>query len=289
MKLFRTASVLSLLLAVAACDMLKKKGADAGDEGGATGANSADTDAATTPPPSAGTAANVDDVARFPDETKINDVNATIKRGFNVRDSPPAGHLVAGVSPGQTVTEQASRGKYFLIVFDDAKSGKKLMGWVHADAFSAAPPDAGVLTCTNGEIPLQGDVQFCGKVCSADGDCPAGQACKGSAAKLKDGKAGDSVQVCTVYATPDAGSKLLTTVDAGQTAIDAGGGNLPTPTTDIVPAVNGKCPANFVLVRKDLKCHKMCPKNSDCRPGFRCGKCEGNQVCNDQPNFCPGG
>lgn len=296
MKLFRGVTVLSLILAVGACDLLKKKG---GDDAGADGATAAaeDAGATPTPTPAAGLAANEDDIARFPDETKLDNVAATAKRQYNVRDAPPAGAIVAGLNNGQAVTQIASRQKYFLITFDDAKQGKKLMGWVHGDAFVPAAVDAGLVEpkCGTGEVALMGDTPFCGKVCDKDGDCPSGQACKGSAAKWNKGKAGDSVTVCTVFHAHDAGAapatdggglKLVTTLDAGQTAIDAGAKTIPTPTTDIVPAVDGHCAPGFVIVKKDGKCHKLCPKPSDCRAAFYCGKCDGQNTCNDVRNYC---
>ncbi len=304
MKIFRGVTVLSLILSVSACDFIKQKlGKGEAEEAGADAATATaeDAGAAPAPTPAAGLAANEDDIARFPDETKLENVAATAKRQYNVRDAPPAGALVAGLAPGQAVTQIASRQKYFLITFDDAKQGKKLMGWVHGDAFLAAPAENTAIEpkCAAGETALMGDSAFCGKVCAKDADCPSGQACKGSAAKWNKGKAGDSVTVCTVFAVHDAGApaaadagggglKLVTTLDAGQpAAIDAGAKPIPTPTTDIVPAVDGKCAPGFVVVKKDGKCHKLCPKPADCRAAFYCGKCDGQNTCNDVRNFCP--
>lgn len=308
MKLTRAATILSLLVAVPACDFIKEKlgkgEEDAGDDG-AVAAADADASAAPAPTEDAPLATNEDDIARFPDETKLENVSATIKRTFNVRDAPPAGTLVATVNNGQAVTQVASRleGKYFLITFDDAKTSKKLMGWVHSSAFVGAAVDAGIIEpkCATGEVALFGDTPFCGKVCEKDADCASGQACKGSAAKWNKGKAGDSVTVCTAVHVHDAGApaadagggggglKLVTTLDAGQTAVDAGGGakTIPTPKTDIVDAVDGKCAPGFVIVKKDGRCHKLCPKPADCRAAFFCGKCDGNNVCNNERNYCP--
>lgn len=309
MKLFRGISVLSLIVVtVSACDFIKSlKGG--GDDGGAEGGMAAVADeagAATTPPPSAGAAANEQDIARFPDEAKLPDVPATVRRPYNVRDAPPAGGVVGGVTPGQAVTTIATRGNYTLIMFDDAKSSKKLMGWVHKDAFVGQAPDAGIVEpkCGTGEIALIADNQgFCGKACAKDGDCTPDkggqpQACQGSAAKFNKGKAGDSVTVCTVFhphdagaATPkpDAGS-AVTTVDAGTGAVDAGGSKLAAQTVMIAPSQLGACADNAALVKKDNKCHIKCPKAADCdkfpAPRF-CGKCDGVAVCNVDRNFCP--
>lgn len=297
MKLFRGLTVLSLILVTSsACDMLKKKGADdGGAEGGMAAADEAG--AATTPAPAAGAAANEDDIARFPDEAKLDNVAATVKRPYNVRDAPPAGAIVAGVNNGQGVSQVASRGSYFLITFDDAKQGKKLMGWVHKDAFLPMAVDAGLVEpkCAAGEVALYGDTPFCGKVCDKETACPSGQACHGSAAKWNKGKAGEAVQVCTVYAhdagaTPtDGGSKLVTTLDAGglTTAIDAGGGSgLPAQTALVQAPTNGKCADNAAMVKKDSKCHLKCPQASVCGSKGFCGKCDGVAVCNEVRNFC---
>jgi hypothetical protein len=299
MKLFRGISVLSLVLVtVSACSFLKKGG---GDDGGAEGGMAAadEAGAATTPPPAAGAAANEDDIARFPDEAKLPDVPATVRRPYNVRDAPPAGGIVAGVNPGQGVTTIATRGNYTLITFDDAKSGKKLMGWVHKDAFVPQTTDAGIVEpkCATGEIALISDnAGICGKPCDKDGDCPSGQACHGSAAKFVKGKAGDSVQICTAFhphdagaAKPDAGG-AVTPVDAGGQVADAGGSKLQPQSVMIAPSQMGQCPDNAHLVKKDNKCHVKCPKAADCdkfaAPRF-CGKCDGVAVCNAERNFCP--
>src|SRR5204863_5425356 len=114
---------------------------------------------------------------------------------------------VAGLPKGTNVTEIASRANYFLIVFDDpAAAGQKKMGWVHADAFSATVIKE--IKCAPGETPLVSGLEapFCGKVCTADGDCPAGQNCKGQANKYVNGKASTSVSVCTVFHVHDAGA-----------------------------------------------------------------------------------
>lgn len=307
MKLFRAATLLALIAAVPACDFIKQK-LGKGDEDAAADAGVAETEtdasAATTPETPAELASNEDDIARFPDETKLENVAATAKRPYSVRDAPPAGAIVTTLAVGQNVTQIAQRQKYFLITLDDPKTSKKLMGWIHGDAFVPAAVDAGSVPepkCAAGEVALFGDTPFCGKVCDKDGDCPSGQACKGSAAKWNKGKSGDSVTVCTVFNAHDAGApaadagggglKLVTTLDAGTTALDAGGGGskttpIPTPTTDIVPAVDGKCAPGFVVVKKDGKCHKLCPKPADCRAAFYCGKCDGQNTCNDVRNFC---
>jgi hypothetical protein len=296
MKLFRGLSALSLVVVtVTACSFLKKGG---GDDGGAEGGMAADDEAgaATTPPPAAGAAANENDIARFPDETKLADVAATVKRPYNVRDTPPAGGIVAGVNPGQGVTQVATRGNYTLITFDDAKQGQKLMGWVHKDAFAPQVADAGISDpkCTvAGETALVSDnTGFCGKVCTQRSDCATGYSCRGSAQKWDKGKAGDTVKVCVVFERTDAGTTAtdagaVTTVDAATPAVDAGGNKLAPQSVIVAPSQMGACPDNAVLVKKDNKCHIKCPKAADCEKfkGF-CGTCDGNRVCSPDRGFC---
>ena len=221
-----------------------------------------------------------------------------MKRPYNVRDAPPAGGIVAGVRPGQGVTQMASRGNYMLIAFDDAATSKKLMGWVHKDAFVPQVADAGITDpkCTvAGEVALVSDnTGICGKVCTQDSDCGSGLACHGSAAKWVAGKAGDAVKVCTVHQVHDAGAAkpdagVVTTVDAGAAAVDAGGSKLAPQTVMVAPSNMGVCPDNAALVKKDNKCHIKCPKASDCdkfNPKGFCGNCAGERVCSPDRGFC---
>jgi hypothetical protein len=150
-------------------------------------------------------ATNEGNITRFPDETPIANEPATLQRAYHVREAPPAGAVVAGLAKGTPVTKIASRDRYVLVLFDNAKApGTKEMAWIHRDAFIAVREDAGPLVCPPGEIPLSDDTPFCGKVCTSDRECPPEQACKGQANKLlATGKAGDGVIVCTVIA--DAG------------------------------------------------------------------------------------
>lgn len=283
MKL-RAAPILLIVVSLTACNLLKKKGADAGMEDAS--ATAEDSGAAATTAPAGKLAANEDDVARFPDETKLDNVSATAQRAYSVRDAPPAGTVVTTLTKGQAVTQIASRQKYFLVTFDDAKKGEKLMGWVHADAFSAAPAVLVEPKCAAGEIAVIGDTAFCGKPCAKDSDCAAGDVCKGSAAKWNKGKAGDSVTICSgAKKDQDAGAAKTTTADAGVAPP-------PAPTTDVVDPTGGQCPPGYVVVKKDGKCHKLCPKASDCRAAFFCGECEDpagkkNRVCSVGRNFCP--
>lgn len=319
----RGSTVLVLVMLVVSCSGLLKKKAPEEDAGTPETSVVAElADAAPAPLPSA-LAQNEGDIARFPDETKIADELATLQRSYNVREAPPAGVVIVGLNKGTSVTKIASRDRFFLILFEDAKAlGTTLMGWIHRDAFSVVIQDAGPLVCPKGEIALFGDSPICGKVCRDDKDCPSGQACKGSASKLPpNGKAGGGVTVCTIFhphdagaPTPDAGSHVdagMPPVDAGKAPADAGkaidagpradAGPTPSsapagPTSDVVAPMAGKCPANFVLVRRTNKCHRSCAigdtqparlKNcSNAHPFcIKCDKDEKN-VCAESQHQC---
>jgi hypothetical protein len=297
--LFRVASLVTLVAAVTSCNLLKKKAAeDAGvEEAGPTAEAVVD---AAPPPPAAPIAANVDDIARFPDEAKLENVAGSTLRWSQAREAPTVGKVVAQLKSGTAVTKVAQRDKFFLVTFDDPKeASKKLLGWLHQDAFSP-PADAGLkpITCAAPEIPLLGDTPFCGQACAHDTDCPSGKACKGSAQKFIGGKVGENVQVCTVFATvvdagapkpPDAGAPPVVVVDAGHPP-DAAAPPPPTGAGDIVDPGGKPCSAGFVMVQKDKKCHRLCPTGlapKDCAGGAPyCGKCDGNKVCNAVRDFC---
>src|SRR5262249_37358236 len=157
------------------CGALKKKGGeDAGEEGGAVAEVAAE--AAAPVPATTALASNEGDIARFPDETAINQEKATFLRGINVREAPPAGPIAGTLQKGTSVLEIAARGGFFPVLSASQKRpGPKAMGWVSRDAFSAVIQDAGPLVCPTGEIALFGDTPFCGKLCTADRDCPASQ------------------------------------------------------------------------------------------------------------------
>jgi hypothetical protein len=305
--LVRGSTALAFVMFVVSCSgLLKKKGEE--DAGLEASVVTEVADAAPAPTPTA-LATNEGDIARFPDETKLADVSATLQRAYNVREAPPAGAIITGLGKGTTVTQIAQRGTSFLITFDNPKApGTKLMGWIHRDAFSTIVQDAGPLVCQKGEIALFGDTPICGKLCSADANCPAGQACKGQANKLlPNGKAGDGVTVCTVFHPHDAGAptppapvdagKPPAPVDAGPApapVVDAGPAPAPTPApaADVVPPTNGKCPGNFILVAKTGKCHRPCPggpTKGECKNAKPfCIKCDKDEkkVCAEAQDQC---
>src|SRR4051794_1236147 len=105
--LVRASTALALVMFVVSCSsLLKKKGEE--DAGLEASVVSEPVDAAPAPAPAA-LATNEGDVARFPDETKLADVGATLQRTYNVREAPPAGEIIVGLSKGTAVTEVALR------------------------------------------------------------------------------------------------------------------------------------------------------------------------------------
>src|SRR5262245_30692970 len=100
--LVRITTALSALMFIVNCGLLKK-----GEDAGATEGGAAEVaDAAPAPTPAA-LATNEGDIARFPDEAKLADVTATLQRSYNVREAPPSGAVIAGLTKGTTVTEIA--------------------------------------------------------------------------------------------------------------------------------------------------------------------------------------
>jgi hypothetical protein len=330
-NLLRAAMAVSLVVAIGGCGLLKKiKGEGEADDAAVdpdTPTADAEDAAPTDPPEHSALAANEDDIARFPDETTLDSVTATVQRTSSVREAPLTGAVVMALGKDTEVVQVAEREKYSLVVFTDPNdSSRKLMGWLHQDAFAATAPQAPAaaaksLSCKSPEIPLFSDRPFCGRSCAVDTDCPAQQACKGSANKLsKDGKVGDAVTICTVYHAHDAGApKPVATVDAGVppgalnipglrnlldgglAATDAGAkpadaGAAPTATDagtkpaaadlDVVAPTGGKCAAGFFLVKKDNKCHRIC--NFDCKQKETqaCVKCGDVKVCTADRNIC---
>lgn len=268
-------------------------------------------------------ASNEGDVARFPDETKLPDVKATTQRPYNVREAPPNGELIVNIPKGTEVTQIAQRDRFFLVTFDDPRApGTKLMGWIHADAFSADAPKVEPITCPKGETPLMGDVPFCGVICKTDADCPKDEVCKGFAYKWVNGKQGEEVDICILFHPHDAGAPpqpppqtdaggggggggrgiVRVPKDAGApAAVDAGPAPNPAPNPpapsgpaqDVVPANGTTCPANFVFVKKTGKCHRPCTNavnaERECknRP-FYCIKCDNDTkvVCAESKTQC---
>jgi hypothetical protein len=269
--LFRNLFVLSTITALASCGLLGKKGdADAGAEAAVADTT---TDAAGTAPVATGpVAVNENDIARFPDETKLADVAATVRRFAFLRESPQNGKVITSLNNGQAVTEIAQRQTFFLVTVDVA--GQKKMGWLTADAFQPVV-DAGLKApvCNAPLVPLMGDQPFCGKVCGGDVDCPSGEACKGTAQRFSANTLlPGTVAVCTVVNRPQGTSSF--TIDSGAPAQPAAVGDIVAP----------PCPAGFTTL-KDGRCHRQCVTGTKSCQLF-CLKCEGKQVCN-LTNKCP--
>lgn len=263
-----------------------KKGGDAADAE-AEAAAVAEVAEAAAPAAPVAAATNENDVSRFPDEKKLENVSATILRQTNVREIPGIGKVVATLAKGGTVTEIAQRSTFFLVVFDNPKDSKRLMGWVSQDAFTA-PVDAGlkVLTCIAPETPLISDGPFCGKICAGDADCPAGQACKGAANKFVNAKLGDAVTVCTVF-TPGTPKPALpvAAVEAGAPVAPVPA-VLPIPNADVTAATAGRCPVGFSLVAKDGQCHKNCVIGQCRKETTFCISCGAAKVCSANRDLC---
>lgn len=308
---FRLVSSLSIIGLAVGCGLLPKKdgGADAAPEAEAPAVATEAPTAAPAPAAALPAAVNENDVSRFPDEQKLENVSATLLRAGNVREIPGLGKLVAPLPKGTAVTQLSQRSTYFLVAFDNPKDQKRLMGWLSQDAF-AAVADAGVKlpTCTAPETLLFNDNAFCGKICESKSECPEGQACKGHANKYAGGKLGTPVGVCTVYGTQpvvDAGAARVDAaapvvdaaapvVDAAAPAVDAAVPvipPIPTLSLDVVPSIAGKCPAGYTIVAKDSMCHKNCSKRPDsdkkCQGGpTACIICNGALICSAKADLC---
>lgn len=130
--LLRPAMALLLACAVVSgCKLLKKKGADTGDE-----------DAATVTVTGTG-AKNEKDVLRYASEIKLADEPGVIGKDVTkARTFPASGAEVATLSKGTQVIQIA---KFFstgvLVLFTDpaASDGSKLMGWITPESLTAAP------------------------------------------------------------------------------------------------------------------------------------------------------
>ncbi len=252
-------------------------------------------------------AANADDVARFGEEVKLADVPATVTTpSANIRESPPNGPLVSIVPRGTPVVEIASRDAYFLVTFDNPrKAGERLMGWVFGASIGQGPAviktvdggrvDAAVpppkpppTSCGPGITLVMGDQPFCARLCEKDSECLPGQACKGSANRIVNGRAGDAVTTCVAYHHIDGGAPKVVDAAAPPVAVDAAvppkvdaAAPTPVPAGPEVPAVGGKCDAGYVFLAKDGKCHRDCSASPGACGGARCTK-----KCNTPVPIC---
>lgn len=282
-RLVSVVSLVALIPLASGCGLLKKKGDDAADA--AADAAVAEVAEAAAPPPAAPTAANENDVSRFPDEKKLDNVTATLLRPTNVREIPGIGKVVAALAKGGTVTEIAQRSTFFLVVFQNPADQKQLMGWIPQESFTApAAVTVKAPTCTLPESPLMSDVPFCGKICVNDVDCPSGQACKGHANKFDKAKLGDAVGVCTIF-TPPAAAAAVAPAGRLPTSVAI---TIPQPPANVnqVAPLTGRCPVGFALTTKDNQCHRTGCSLNTCGAGQFCVPCQGNNVCTANKDFC---
>jgi hypothetical protein len=303
-NVWRGIGFLTLVCVLAGCPFLKKKGGDqdAASEAGLEDSGEA-VDATTAAPVPAPTAENEADVKRYDDETKLDQVAATIQWTVaNVKTEAGAGELVSVLKKGTEVSKLAEHSTYTLITFGDpATTDKKLMGWVGKSVFTAEVAkvvDAGKVhpKCGTGEglLLLEGGDERCVTVCTTDAQCPRGYSCTGDGPLSENGGVGKMIRFCNLAgkrvedagaAPVDAGKDSGTTADAGATATDAGSvkdagmdagkADAGAATKAITAKKNGLglCPLGYV-VSADI-CRLACTKDGDCGAAGRCqtGKC----------------
>lgn len=244
-------SLASMLVAASfvGCPLLKKKGADAGDE-------SAE-DAATVAAAGVG-AKNEANVLRYARETALPNEPAVIgAEGAVARNFPGNGPEVATLPKGTAVAKIA---QYFstgtLVMFDDPSGdGSKLIGWVSPKAFdAAAPPPAKPVV-----VPPPVRITDAGAAPAAPKDAGAPVVVKDAGAPV----------------VADAG-KPATTVDAG-----GGGGASTQPSKSAValpPDAKGKCLDGWA-VSPDTMCRRKCAADAECPRGTKCLLKGSNKVC----------
>ena len=214
---------LALLLGLTGCPKKKTDGGDAASDA-TTDAPVAEVDSG----PAVPDAVNVNDIARFGQETKIaNEVAKTEAPLTIARKSPPNGEWVARLPRGTEVTKIASHEGQVLVVFaNPKKADERLMGWVVEAAFKAALATATKCKTdkdcggTNVCVPHENGTK-CEKSCSPTNTaaCPEKFACTGEGPNAE----GKTVQYCVSTAPVDAGApKPVDAGGGGTTAVDAG-------------------------------------------------------------------
>lgn len=262
----RTVTLL-IVAGVVACSS-HKKGEDKDDAsvvGSLSGPDAAST--ASADPAPAPIAANEESVTRFPDEQALANAAATVQRPTNLREIPRIGKVVASLSRGTSVTKIAQHDSSALVIYEDAQA-RKLLGWIGQDAFSpvgnAVAQSPKAPTCKAPEIPLMGDAPFCGRVCTADAGCRTGEACKGVATKLVNGKAGDAVTVCAVFNPPaprPTASSRIAVAPVPSVPLAATASSSPPPPEPPPPPPPTPAPSTFV---------EECPEFKPKPPGSNC-------------------
>jgi hypothetical protein len=181
-----TPLVLSLFLA---CKPASTEAADASAVASASAAASAAPSAAASAAPP--TPVNVADVKRYSDETAMNEDGTLAWPATNIRKAPQNGALIAVLKKGTAVTKTAKYKVWFLIAFDDPKSGKRMEGWTFQDSFKASANNthscydnpAGIcdepdLKCPAGLTHFEFEGDYCAKKCTSDSDCSKGMICE---------------------------------------------------------------------------------------------------------------
>ena len=236
--------------------------------------------------PRAPAAANENDVSRFPDEKKLENVAATIQRQTNVREIPGIGKVVATLAKGGTVTEIAQRSTFFLVVFDNPKDQKKLMGWISQDAFTAPGRRRRrrSLTCTAARDAALQRRSVLREDLRDRRRLPDGSGVQGRGEQVREREArrrrrpsaplrSRSRRASRRRSPPVAPIAGRRSVAAGRAAVSRRSSPIRA-TSDVVGAVGGRCPAGFSLIVKDGQCHRNCKiiecrKDADARPA-RC-------------------
>ncbi len=206
---------LALALALAGCPKKKTDGGDASSDAATDAAVAAVDSGPATPD-----ATNVNEVARFGDETKLGaDVVKTLAPLTIARKSPPNGEWVARLPHGTDVTKLASHEGQTLVTFaNPKKADERLMGWVADSAFKTAAVAATKCKadkdCAGGFVCVPHEVGTkCEKACSSTNTaaCPEHFACTGEGPNAE----GKTVQYCVSTLPPDAGAPSPGGADGG--------------------------------------------------------------------------
>lgn len=246
----------SMLWLLLGCPGLNKKGANAGPDAEVDAMAMADAGATVT-------VANESEITRYPDETPIANVAATLH--WSVTDartqaSRVQGAIVAALKSGTAVQKVAERQGFFLIVFADPHDpSRNEEGWVAEAAFQPEPPHKRVaVKCTGGQVAvlLQMGEERCVTECTNDTACPSGEACSGAAPLTKEGAPGAIVAFCR-QTKPSAGA------DAGaEPHVDAGAPSKPGKPLDIKPGPDGTCATGYAKCA--AICRMTCKADTDC-------------------------
>lgn len=263
------ASSMSLLL-LGCPGLLKKKAPDAGPDAGPPAAAPdamAMVDAGAPTP----TAANASEISRYPDETPIANVPATLH--WSVTDartqaSRVQGAIVAALKSGTAVQKVAERQGFFLVVFADPRdASRNEEGWVAEAAFEPEPPHKRVaVKCTGAQVAVLMQMgEECVTECANDATCPSGEACSGAAPLTMNGAPGAIVSFCRQ-------GKPILGADAGAAPhVDAGAPAKPARPLDVKAGADGKCASGYA--RCAAICRLTCKTDADC--GLSTAHCQG--------------